>query len=311
MIISASRRTDIPAFYSSWFMNRISEGFCLVPNPFNSKQVSRVSLAPNDVECIVFWTRDPRPLLQHLSILDAEGYRYYFLITLLNNPRYIDPFAPPVKTSIDTFRRLSDMIGPRRVVWRYDPILLSTATEPHFHKESFSLLAEKLKGSTTRSIISLATIYRKLRGRLSRLEQNGIRVREPEDREIADLMTFLAAAAKENGMEIQSCAQERNLRPFGILPGKCVDDLLISEVFGMEVSHRKDPSQRKACGCVESRDIGIYDTCQFGCAYCYATSDAGRAKANYSRHDPRGASLLPMAPEAVNSEHCPSRFHRR
>lgn len=293
MIISASRRTDIPAFYSSWFMNRIREGFCLVPNPFNSKQVSRISLAPGHVDCIVFWTRDPRPLLPHLSLLDAEGYRYYFLITLLNNPRAIDPFAPPVKTSVETFKRLSDRIGPGRVIWRYDPILLSTVTDAHFHKESFSLLARELRGSTARSIISLATIYRKLRGRLSCLEQNGIRVREPEDLETADLMTSLAAAAKENGMEILSCAQERNLSDFGILPGKCVDDALIRELFGIEVSHRKDPSQRKACGCVESRDIGMYDTCRFGCVYCYATSDFGRAKANCSKHDPTGASLLP------------------
>ncbi|RJR54834.1 MAG: DUF1848 domain-containing protein [Desulfobacteraceae bacterium] len=294
MIVSASRRTDIPAFYSSWFMNRIRAGFCLVPSPFNPKQVSRIPLAPEDVDCIVFWTRDPRPLLPHLPVLDGEGYRYYFLITLLNNPRAIDPFAPSVKTSVDTFKRLSDKIGPRRVIWRYDPILLSTATEPRFHKEGFSLLAEKLRGSTTRSIISLATIYRKLRGRLSGLEQNGIRVREPEDREIADIMTSLAAAARENGMEILSCAQERSLNDFGILPGRCVDDLLIRDLFGIEVSHRKDPSQRKSCGCVESRDIGMYDSCRFGCVYCYATSDVARAKVNYSRHDPHGASLLPM-----------------
>ena len=295
MIVSASRRTDIPAFYSAWFMNRIRDGFCLVPNPFNPKQVSRISLAPDDVGCIVFWTRDPRPLLPHLAALDAGGYRYYFLFTLLNYPRAIDPSSPSVNTSIDTFRRLSDRIGHRKVVWRYDPVLLSTATDVPFHKQSFSFIAENLRGSTVRCIVSLATLYRKLRRRLTCLEENGIRVHEPEDQEMAELMPYLAAAAKENGMEILSCAQERGLDAFGILPGKCVDDALIREVFGIEVSHRKDPSQRKPCGCVESRDIGAYDTCMFGCVYCYATSDFNKARANHRAHDPEGASLVRMS----------------
>jgi hypothetical protein len=293
MIISASRRTDIPAFYPAWFMNRIREGFCHVPNPFNPKQVSRISLGPDDVECIVFWTRDPRPLLPYLAALDAAGYRYYFLITLLNNPRAIDPFSPSMETSINTFKRLSDRIGPRRVVWRYDPILLSTATDVDYHKRSFSFIAESLRGSTVRSVISLATIYRKLRGRLNCLEDAGIRVREPEEEEIAELMVYFAATAEENGLKIMSCAQEKTLHAFGILPGKCVDDALIREVFGIEVSHRKDPSQRKACGCVESRDIGMYDTCLFGCVYCYATSDIAKSRANKAAHDPQGSSLLP------------------
>lgn len=294
MIISASRRTDIPAFYSAWFMERIREGCCTVPNPFNPRQICRISLRPEDVKVIVFWTRDPRPLLPYLSELDQEGYHYYFLFTLLNNPRAIDPFSPPVKTSIDTFRRLADRIGFQKVVWRYDPILLSTVTDVRFHKENYSFIAESLRGSTARSIISIAKLYRKLRKRLSILEDAGIQVHEPDDAEISEIMPFMTETAKANGMKIYGCAQERELGAHGILPGRCVDDILIREVFGIEVSHRKDPSQREACGCVESRDIGMYDTCLFGCVYCYATSSVERARMNHGEHDPNGPSLIPV-----------------
>ena len=145
MIISASRRTDIPAFYAPWFMNRMRAGYCTVPNPFNRSQVSRISLRPEDVDVIVFWTRNPRPLLPALDELDDRGYRYYFQYTLLDNPRTLDPKSPPVDAAIATFQTLAERIGPARVIWRYDPSVLSSATGADFHLERYARIAAALR----------------------------------------------------------------------------------------------------------------------------------------------------------------------
>jgi hypothetical protein len=292
MIISASRRTDIPAFYSEWFMNRIRAGACRVPNPFNRSQISHVSLKPEDVDAIVFWSRNPRPLFPCLSELDDLGYRYYFLYTLMANPREIDPGSPPVEAAIETFRELSSRIGPQRVIWRYDPIFLSSVTDPEFHFGAYRNIADVLKGYTTRSVVSLAHMYRKIQKRVAKLKERGIEVLSYDRRTIGLLMDSLAEIASENKMEIRSCADELDLQSYGIRPGKCVDDELILRVFGLKVDIEKDACQRMQCGCVKSKDIGMYDSCLFGCLYCYATTSFERARFNYQSHDPKSPSLL-------------------
>jgi len=292
MIISASRRTDVPAFYSNWFMKRIEAGHCDVPNPFNPTQVTEVSLKPEDVDVIVFWTRNASPLMPHIEELDRKGHRYTFLYTMMDNPRPMDPRCPSMKEALGTFKALSDRIGPERVTWRYDPIVFSNATNPEFHKRTYETIAKQLQGYTNRSIISLVTVYRKARQRLTALRQAGIDLMECEGEAFVDLMMFMASTARENNMTLLSCAQEGDLAPYGILPGKCIDDGLIREVFGLEVSPTKDPSQRKACGCVVSKDIGMYDSCLYGCVYCYATNSFEKAKENYRNHDPEAPSLL-------------------
>ncbi len=295
MIISASRRTDIPAFYSRWFMNRIRAGYCTVPNPFNPHQVATISLAPPDVEVIVFWTRHARPLLPFLDELDRLGYRYYFQYTLLDNPRLLDPRTPSLPVALDTFRQVSDRIGPERVIWRYDPIVFSQLTGPSFHRERFAHIARELRGRTRRVVISVMDPYRKTEKRMSQLSGQGLEVvpqgGRPSGR-FDDLMGALVRTAGENGMEITSCAEEIDLRPYGVQPGKCVDDDHIKRVFGLAVSARKDLSQREACGCVVSRDIGMYNSCLFGCCYCYATSSFERARKNWRDHNPQSPSLL-------------------
>jgi len=292
MIISASRRTDVPAFYSNWFMKRIEAGHCDVPNPFNPRQVTEVSLKPEDVDVIVFWTRNASPLMPHIDELDRKGHRYTFLYTMMDNPRPMDPRCPSMKEALGTFKALSDRIGPERVTWRYDPIVFSNATNPEFHKRTYETIAKQLQGYTNRSIISLVTVYRKARQRLTALRQAGIDLMECEGEAFVDLMMFMASTARENNMTLLSCAQEGDLALYGIQPGKCIDDGLIREVFGLEVSPTKDPSQRKACGCVVSKDIGMYDSCLYGCAYCYATNSFEKAKENYRNHDPEAPSLL-------------------
>jgi hypothetical protein len=292
VIISASRRTDIPAFYSEWFMNRIRAGYCLVPNPFNRAQISRVSLEPADVDVIVFWTRNPRPLLAHLPELDDRGFRYYFLYTLMANPRQIDRASPPVDEAVKTFRDLSERIGPERVIWRYDPIFLTSITDSAFHVKTYRHIAGKLKGFTTRSVVSVVHMYRKIQKRINALEAQGITLLSHNPKTLAPLMQSLAESASLNAMEIRSCADELDLQQYGIQPGKCVDDELISSVFGLDLEVKKDSCQRKNCGCVVSKDIGMYDSCLFGCAYCYATTSFERAKVNHQMHNPEAPSLL-------------------
>lgn len=297
MIISASRRTDIPAFYAEWFIHRIRAGFCYVPNPFNPRQVRVVSLRPEDVAVIVFWTRHPRPLLPYLDELARLGYRYYFHYTVLGYPRVLERGAPPLAVAIPTFQQLSRRIGAARVIWRYDPILFGPLCDPDFHRRNFARIAAALEGYTGRCVFSRCTGYRKATRRLEALAAQGISLAIPDaaDPCFLELVSDLAAIAHAHGMELVSCAEEADLQPYGVRPGKCIDDGLIRQVFGIRVSAQKDAGQRAACRCVVSQDIGMYDTCTMGCLYCYATSSVARARYNRRRHDPRAPSLLPLA----------------
>jgi hypothetical protein len=295
MIISASRRTDIPAFYSKWLMNRIRAGYCTVPNPFNHEQVSKVSLEPDKVDVIVFWTRNPAPLLPSLKELNDLGLRYYFQYTLLNNPRMLDVRGPSLEQALETVKKLSAQIGPEKVIWRYDPIVFTLEMDADFHVESYRRIAENLKGTTHRSVISVMDFYPKITKRLRQAGAAGVPVLPADqvpEAEFKRLMEGFAEISSQNGMEIFSCAEELDLVKYGVLPGKCVDDAYIRKMFGIDVTHKKDPLQRAACGCVSSKDIGAYDTCLFGCQYCYATGNFEKARQLYEDHDPQSPSLI-------------------
>ena len=293
MIISASRRTDIPAFYAQWMINRIKVGYCTVPNPFNRRQVSRISLRPEDVDVIVFWTRNPAPLLPHLAEIQQHIPNFYFQFTILGYPRKIDPNSPSVTAAVAAFKELSDRIGPGRVIWRYDPLVFTSLTDAEFHRQNYGQLAGMLKQYTTRSIVSLMDRYRKAERRLKALDTTDAAMKSWTQEQVRDLMQDLADVARDNGMEIFSCAEEMDLSTSGVRPGKCIDDGLIVQEFNTLVKNKKDPSQRDACGCIVSRDIGMYDSCLFGCQYCYATQSFERAKKNYTEeHDPDSPSLL-------------------
>ncbi len=306
MIISASRRTDIPAFYARWFMERLRQGFCLVPNPFNPAQVSRVSLLPEEVEVIVFWTRNPSPLLSYLDEMDSRGYQYYFLFTLMDNPRVFDRHGPALGHSLEAFKTLAGKIGPRKVIWRYDPILFSTITPPSFHLERYARIARVLQGFGTRSVISLIAFYKKALNRLKALEAKGIKLISPAEAEVENFLSELSRTALANGMEVYSCAQEKDYTSLGIKPGSCIDQAYIERIFQKQVTGRKDPSQRKNCGCVISKDIGMYESCLFECQYCYATGHFDRARMNYKRHDPTFSCLIPAPERAEEAKEKPS-----
>jgi len=295
MIISASRRTDIPAFYAKWFIQRIKAGFCEVPNPFNPSIISKVSLLPSDVEVIVFWTRNPRPLFPHLKLLDSLGYRYIFLYTLIGNPKPLDPYSPVIPQAVRTFRQLSEQLGAQRVIWRYDPIILTPHTPIAYHIKQFETLCIQLHGFTQRVIISFVDVYRKAHKRLARLADQGFPIEAkaalaPETLQI--IISSLVQLAESYGMQLFHCADQDLYVRYGGYPGKCIDTQQFLDIFGIQIHHTKDPFQREKCGCAISRDIGMYDTCIFGCQYCYANKDFELSRKNYSLHDPNFPSLV-------------------
>lgn len=296
-IISASRRTDIPAFFTDWFMNRIREGYFLRINPFNPKQTKGVSLAPVDVDAIVFWSKNPDPLLFQLDELNRRGYRYYFQFTLNPYDRHFEPKLPPLEERIETFRGLADRIGPAKVVWRYDPIVLSSATPLSFHLDNVAKLAEALRGHTEQLVFSFLDFYGKVNNRLNELQRKeGITIYDitanPHHEELRALMTHAGRVGKENGMSVLSCAEELELSEFGIEHGSCIDGKLISRLFGIDCSSRKDKNQRDVCRCLESIDMGVYNTCSFQCSYCYANLTDRTINKNLEKHKILSPALI-------------------
>lgn len=290
MIISASRRTDIPSFYHRWFMNRIRDGFLLTRNPYNANQIRRISLLPEDVEAIVFWTRDPEKLLKHLPELSA--YNYYFQYTITGYPKGLEKHLPSTYKSIETFIRLSDLIGAERVIWRYDPILISDMSSIEEHKRKFSKIASLLSGKTKKVVISFADLYQKTEKNLNAI--SGLKYHDILNNkdELLDLCSYMVNVCKTHKLEIETCAEELDLLDLGIGHGKCIDDNLLNKVFNLDLSLKKDSGQRAECGCVKSVDIGQYNTCLHGCSYCYATYSEATVKKNKLKHDPNSPFLL-------------------
>lgn len=292
MIISASRRTDIPAFYTQWFLNRVQEGHLFVRNPFNAKQVRRVSLLPADVDAIVFWTRNAEKLLPRLAELDQKEYAYYFQYTVTGYPRKLEKSVPRTDRAIQTFKELSTQIGSGRVVWRYDPVLVSNLTELAEHKRLFAKIAAMLSGYTKRVVVSFADFYKKTERNLVKVEGLKFLDIASDQEALMDLAIYMVNVAQQNGLEIQTCAEKCDLGSIGIAHGKCIDDALLERELGISVPGDKDKGQREECGCIKSVDIGQYNTCLHGCAYCYANFNQILVQRNASKHDPDSAFLI-------------------
>ncbi len=289
-IISASRRTDIPAFYSDWFAERLAEGFALVRNPFNPRQVRRVSLRSDDVAAIVFWTRDFSPMLRHADFLDGAGYRYVVLWTITGYPRRLEPHAAPLEGYIASFIKTAERIGPKRMALRYDPIIICGELGPGWHVANFSRIVRRLEGYTHRVIISFITHYRSV---LRRLEAAGVFPdRSPLSRsDVKDMLAEIVDIAQNAGMSVQACCQGGALEPFGIPDGACIDPAWLSSALGVAVPAAKDKGQRPKCMCAKSVDVGVYNSCPRACLYCYAVKSPEAAESFFLNHDPRAPSL--------------------
>jgi len=285
LILSVSRRTDIPAFYTEWFFNRLKEGFVLVRNPMNYHQVSRVRLTPDVVDCIVFWTKDPTNMLDKLDLLNE--YNYCFQITLNPYGSQIERNVPQKKHLIESFKELSVSIGKKRIIWRYDPIILTDKIDLAYHRKYFDIFASELKDYTERCVISFVDMYKKIERNLSNI--NAVALSKKDMLEIGKTLSDIASGY---GLKIEACSEPVDLSSVGIKPAKCIDDNLIAEITGVPINVRKDKNQRDICGCGESVDIGVYNTCKHGCLYCYANYSDTAVKNNINKHDPISPMLI-------------------
>lgn len=260
-IVSASRRTDIPAFLPGWFSDCLERGLARFRNPFSGKPAS-VPLDRESVAAFVFWTRDPRPFLDVLSTLEREGYPSIFHFTLTGHAGELEPSVPPFREAVAAFRELSAAIGPRRVIWRFDPIL--PGEPPAEVVARFDRVSESLAGHSARCVVSVAHPYRKSRRATRRFP--GIWEPTPG---LAAAVETIAALGRSRGFTMQSCCSPP-LAAGGIPAGACVDaDSLRALYPGARIPASPSPS-RAGCLCAASRDIGTYRTCGHGCLYCYA-----------------------------------------
>ncbi|HHQ4318762.1 DUF1848 domain-containing protein [Clostridium perfringens] len=278
MIISVSRRTDIPAFYSEWFFNRLKEGFVYVVNPMNLKQVSKIELTPETVDCFVFWTKNAKPMLNRLD--ELKDYNYYFQYTITGYQSDVEKGVLNKKEVINTFKELSKKIGKEKVILRYDPIFFSAKYSIEYHCEAFERLCAQLDGYTERCVISFIDLYKKTERNTKILDIIPMTMEC-----IKEISKRFALIASKHNMSIETCSEAYDLSQYGIKKGKCIDDDIISDIIGYELNVKKDDTQRDVCGCVKSIDIGQYNTCKHHCLYCYANFNYNQVQSNSKMHD--------------------------
>ena len=320
VIVSASRSTDIPAFYSDWFMERLAKGYLRWTNPFNNKPLY---VSFRNTRLIVFWSKNPKPMLRYIDELERRGLNFYFQFTLNDYvAEGLEPNVPPVEERIETFKRLSDRIGPDRVIWRFDPLLITEKTPPERLLGKVISVGDRLKGYTRRLVFSFADISNYARVRKN-LQKAGFNAREFTQEEQMDFAKKLAGENHARGwnLSLGTCAESIDLEAYGIEHNRCIDDRLmircfshdpvLMEFLGIDTSPKqgdlfsamaepalpteaprslRDKGQRLACGCMRSKDIGEYNTCPHRCLYCYANTSPDSA-CNVARHAKRGESI--------------------
>jgi hypothetical protein len=290
MIVSASYRTDIPAYYGAWFRRRLAAGFATVSSPYGGPDY-RVSLARPDVDGFVFWTRNAAPFAGAFDMVNERGYPFFVQFTLTGYPRLVEPGTLEGEAAAGQIRALRRRFGPRAVVWRYDPILVSDATPSSWHRANFARLAATLRGASDEAVASFVAPYRKTaRNLAAALGRAGLAWRDPPADEKRTLVADLAAIADAHGFRLTLCTQPDLAG--SALPARCIDAARLADLAGRPIAAR-EKGNRPGCLCAESRDIGAYDSCAQGCAYCYAVAGRAKAQAAVKAHDPAGANLAP------------------
>ncbi|MBQ7184169.1 MAG: DUF1848 domain-containing protein [Clostridia bacterium] len=283
MIINTGQRTDIPAFYSEWFVNRLRAGEVLVRSPYDPGTLTRYRLTPDVVDLIGFCTKDPEPMLPHMDLLAPFGQYWYVTVTPYGKD--IEPRVPPKTRVLDSFRHLSDRVGSRRVGWRYDPVFISDIWPVERHIRAFEYMAKTLCGYTETAVISFIDLYEKTKRNF------------PEAREVSpsDRAAFGKAAVdigRRCGMTIRPCAEGDDLKAFGADCSGCMTVAMYERALGQRLIVPRRPPARKECACYLGGDVGAYNTCGHLCRYCYANWDEETVKANMRRHDPRSPLLI-------------------
>ena len=289
-IISVSRRTDIPAFYGDWFINRLKEGFVGYVNPFGGQKYI-VSLKPEDVVCFVFWSKNYMPFIDKLKTIEDMGYEFYFNYTITGLPEVFESNVPQKDLAIEVLRRLSSMYSPAHINWRYDPIIISNVTDYDFHIRNFERIASQLAGCVRRCYFSFSTLYGKVKRNYERLQgEEDLKIIDPDLDLRIKLANELAEIADRYGIKMLSCCGDYLTGP-NIGKAHCIDGTIMEDLFGVNLRRYREKPTRKECGCRESTDIGAYDTCPHGCVYCYANMNKTRAYNRFEDHEKDAAFL--------------------
>lgn len=300
MIVSASCRTDIPAFYGKWFRNRLRAGYCMMRNPFTGIS-QRVSLARQDVDGFVFWTKNLGPFLPVLDEVAAAGHPFIVQYTITGYPRAIEAAVTPAERAVEHMHTIASRFGLRAAVWRYDPILLSSLTGADWHFGNFARLAAALEGTTDEVVTSFTQMYVKTTRNLNlAADRHGFTWHNPDQPAKQKILSQLAQIAREHGMQLALCTQPGLSVP-GAKAAACVDTQRLSDVAGHPV-RAATRGTRSGCLCAARVEIGEYDTCPHGCAYCYAVQNPALARERFGRHDPESEYLFPPAETGTESK---------
>ena len=282
MIINTGQRTDIPAFYSEWFANRLKAGFVLVRNPYNPVSVTRYRLSPDVVDLIGFCTKNPAPMLPRMDLL--REYGQYWYVTITPYGKEIEPRVPDKREVLESFRQLSEIVGPERIGWRYDPVFISDAYPAERHIRAFEYMAKALEGYTHTAVISFVDLYEKTKRNFPE-----VRPVDPEQRLL--LGKAFTETGRQYGMTIRPCGEGDELAQFGAECGGCMTVAMYEQALGRRLKVPKFVPARKECACYLGGDIGAYNTCGHLCRYCYANYDAETVRRNMAEHDPQSPML--------------------
>ena len=283
MIIQTGQRTDIPAFYSDWFVNRLKEGYVLVRNPYNSQAVTRYSLDPEVVDMIGFCSKNPSPMLPHMDLL--KPYGQYWYVTITPYGKDIEPNVPDKNFIMDTFCQLSEIVGINSIGWRYDPIIINEEWTVERHIDSFRAMSERLKGFTHTAVISFIDLYQKVRRNCPELHSVSM------DDQLR-LTAAFAEIGKQCDMVIKPCAESKSLEDVGADCSGCMTVKMFETAIGKNLKVPVNPLNRKECACYITGDIGAYNTCGHLCRYCYANIDRATVLRNMQLHDPKSPFLI-------------------
>jgi len=283
MIINTGQRTDIPAFYADWFVNRLKAGFVLVRNPYNPRSVTRYRLSPEVVDLIGFCTKNPAPMLPHLDLL--RPYGQYWYVTITPYGKEIEPGVPDKREVLDSFRRLSDTVGPDRMGWRYDPVFISGEYPAERHIRAFEYMAQTLSGYTRTAVISFVDLYEKTK-------RNFPEVRPVTAEQRLLLGKVFVEIAGQYGMTVRPCGEGDELARFGADCSGCMTVAMYEQALGRRLKVPRTAPARKECACYLGGDIGAYNTCGHLCRYCYANYDAATVRKNLAAHDPESPLLI-------------------
>lgn len=284
MIVNTGGRTDAVQYYSEWLLRRFEEGYALSRNPLFPKKVSRIELSPDVVDCVVFCSKNYRPILPRLHEITERFNSYcYYAITAYG--RDVEPGVPPIEESMRTLVELASIVGRQRVAWRYDPVLLTKSYTIGRHLETFERMASALAPHIDRCIFSFVEVYEKVKFNMPELV-----VLAEED--MNELARGTGAIAAKYGIHLQICGTDADYSRYGVHASGCMTLDILGAANNVEFRTLKHRGMRRGCHCMEARDIGAYDSCPNGCKYCYANKDPRRAAKNLALHDPESPLLL-------------------